>query len=88
MKAELLDLRGDTDGALSKYKAAIASASERGAISEQAIAEQRVGEFHLRRNRFEDGRIHLLRSIDLFEEWGAHGKSTQLREKHGDALTV
>jgi len=89
VKAELQDLthKKDKTGAISKYERAIQHAGVRGWIHDEASAEQRFSEFWLRENDNEAAKTHMLRSIELYETWGAKAKSDQLRGKYSDLLS-
>ena len=82
----MYDLQGDTVKAIEQYSSSINRASERNTIQDEALAEQRFGEFYLRQKNKHEARSHLLRSVRLFEEWGALAKAKQLHVKHKESL--
>ena len=75
-------MNGDSEGALSLYRAAVNAAASRGTPNSQAIAEQRFSEFYMRRDCLDEARYHLRLSIQLFSKWGAHGKVNHLRQRY------
>ena len=85
-EAEILDLQNDQVNAIRKYSASIHRARERNTIQDEALAEQRFGEFYLRQKNKPEARSHLLRSVRLYEEWGALAKAVQIRIKHKESL--
>ena len=85
-QAETYDLQGDAVKAIEQYSSSINRAGERSAIQDEALAEQRFGEFYLRQKNKREAHNHLLRSVRLYEEWGALAKSKQLRIKHKESI--
>ena len=82
----MYDLQGDTVKAIEQYSSSINRAGERNAIQDEALAEQRFGEFYLRQKNKREAYNRLLRSVRLYEEWGALAKAKQLRIKHKETL--
>lgn len=82
LRAEILDIKGDFNGAISYYNAAIAKASQIGWVKDHGTAKQRLAEHYLRRNNLEEGRWHIVGSIRLFKEWGAHGKVCHMKNRY------
>ena len=85
-EGEIYDLQGHSVKAITQYSDSIHRASERSVVQDEALAEQRFGEFYLRQQNKHEAQKHLLRSVRLYDQWGALAKAKQLRCKHRECL--
>eukprot|EP00957_Ditylum_brightwellii_P033993 2574466-Ditylum_brightwellii.AAC.1 len=77
LQAEMKSFLGENDDAFGKYESAIAVAGENGFIHEQAIANERAGDFFVRNG---DSRAsqYYGKSNTLYLQWGAQCKADHL----------
>jgi len=77
LQAEMFDVEGHSENASNMYDAAIAAAERNDFIHEQAIANERAGDFYQRHGDSKSyhyyGKAH-----DLYRQWGAFGKVEHL----------
>jgi predicted ATPase/HPt (histidine-containing phosphotransfer) domain-containing protein len=81
LRAESLSCRGEREGALNAFEAAIERASEASAIHHLALAFERCGLFHLREGRKRLALNALASACLHYERWGASAKVAQLRAR-------
>jgi len=77
LQAEAKSLLGKNEDALSKYELAIAIAGKNGFVHEQAIANERVGDFFLRNGDSRASQYYGISNI-LYRQWGAQCKADHL----------
>lgn len=78
IRAELEASAGRKHTALSLYDEAIELAEKEGFIHEQALACEKAGRILLEWDRKAEGLEYLAQARDLYEEWGATAKLSQL----------
>jgi hypothetical protein len=69
------------------YKVAILLAGHRGLIHDQALACECLGEYYLSKKNTVDIEYHLIKAVELYEEWGAMAKVEQMKSKHKKLLS-
>lgn len=82
VEAELNELTGDYHDAIQAYEAAIDHTVLHDFILEQALANELMAEFYIRRRAKRAARSTMLDAIGTYSRVGANGKATQLRGKH------
>ncbi|KAH0558987.1 hypothetical protein GP486_004400, partial [Trichoglossum hirsutum] len=86
LKAELCELQGDCGGALTSYEAALDHAQMHGFMVEEALANELLGEFCLRRGSRRAARNFIEDSIATYYQIGASGKANHVSKKHESLL--
>ncbi|WP_419661431.1 PAS domain S-box protein [Desulfosarcina variabilis] len=86
MLAEKARLKGEYWQAVELYSQSIEGARDNGFLSEEALANERLGQFWLDRGREELGRVHLRKAQKLYSLWGAKAKVNQLQVDYGPLL--
>jgi tetratricopeptide (TPR) repeat protein len=86
LEAELAALDGRRSIALKHYDISILLAGRQGFIQDQAMAHQKLGEFHLKSANMQDAEYHVGEAIKLYEEWGAFQKAHHIKVKHEKLL--
>jgi hypothetical protein len=81
MKAEVANLRGKHQEATNQYLTSIALLNRTKISSIQAIACERAGMYMIERGKTSVANDYLCESLRLYEEWGAKGKSDELRRE-------
>lgn len=82
LDGEKAALKGNFSAAQSNYEAGVALAARRGLINEQAIINERFGDFLVRCTKdYNESTYRYNCAIDLYKEWGATVKVQILREK-------
>lgn len=77
--------RDDLDVAEQRFKQTIASAKERGAAGDEAKARARLADVFVRRNRLEDAKRELQRSVELNADlYAAYFKLSRVLQRLGD----
>lgn len=84
--AEFADLGGKVMLAAKNFECAILIARNRGLLFDEAKCEQRYGEFLGRQKKTKLSSSRILRALDLYDHWGAHALSAELRARHTIAL--
>jgi hypothetical protein len=69
-----------------EYDNAIAKSGRRGFLNDQALANQRAGEYVLQQGDKDWAATYLNRARDLYIEWGALAKARQLEDKYVNLL--
>lgn len=80
--AELAAVRGDEGSALRTYERAIEEARNQRYLQEEALANERCGEFHLAQGRTRVALLYLSEARFLYTRWGAAAKVAQLEARH------
>ena len=83
MVAEKARLKGAYWQAVEFYSQSIDGARDNGFLSEEALANERFGQFWLERGREELSRVYLLKAQNLYRLWGAKAKVKQLAMHYG-----
>lgn len=73
-----LDLSNSFDVIKLLYNKAIASSSRSGILHDAAISNERAGKFMLKRGDEERAQDYLVRAAELYLDWGANAKVTQM----------
>jgi len=81
LETEIDILMGNTDNAIMKYNKAINAAAECRFIHEQAIANERAGDFCLSKGDVRAS-YYYGEAYILYFQWGARGKAAHLKKKH------
>jgi predicted ATPase len=79
IEAELASLGTQAD-AKEQYRIAILIASRWNLTSEQGLAHEKLADYCVRLGDLEDANFHYQRAIELYEVWGALGKTEHLRQ--------
>jgi hypothetical protein len=86
LNAELCEIVGDCSGSLRNYEAALDHAQMHGFILEEALANELMGEFCLRRGSRRAARNFIEDSIAAYNQIGASGKANHISKKHEPLL--
>eukprot|EP00957_Ditylum_brightwellii_P207661 15353954-Ditylum_brightwellii.AAC.1 len=78
IEAEVASLEGEHDIAIEKYDSAIAAAEVIGFLHEQAIGNERAGDFFLAHGSIKRATRYYGHAIDLYRRWGAQAKVDHL----------
>ena len=79
MEAELHGVANDIAKAKACYKEAIVHSKANNFIHEEALSMERAALFHLKIEEKDEAIIMLQQSYQLYQRWGAFGKSSQLK---------
>ena len=82
LRAENDAQKGEPISVKLAYDQAISSACRSGFMHHAALANERAGWFFLEQKDKDWAELYLLRSYELFDEWGAKAKTAQLEERH------
>lgn len=86
LNAEKSALSRNKVEAVKFYKEAIYIAGRRGAIHDQALANQQLAEFQRETGNLSDSKYHYNLAIQLYSQWGAQAKVLQLRRDQQKVL--
>lgn len=86
LKAELAATKKQSKAAVESFEQAILMAGRQGISHDQALANERLGDYYGSLNRMSDAEYHLQEAVKLYSEWGAVAKCEILRAKHGKLL--
>jgi len=78
IEAEVAHLKREYDAAVEKYDLAIAGAKVYGFIHEQAVSNERAGDFFLAHGKIKRATRYYGHAIDLYGQWGAQAKVDHL----------
>jgi predicted ATPase len=91
LRAELDDISGRNNPG-HDYEIAILMARRFQLISDEAICHERFADFCWTNGKLEGAKYHYNRSLQLYRDWGAHGKVKQLEEsllkRHPDYASI
>ena len=88
LEAEFDVLKGNFRGAFEKYDLAKTAAQRNGYLFERALTCERIGCALQTQNCPEEALAALNEAVQVYSEWGARTKVTQLREKMIPAIRV
>ena len=80
VEAELDWIKGDLSSGLERFESAIDVAQTHGYLFEHALACELAGRALCDVGRFEEGTEYLQNAAEVYNDWGAVAKSTQLKE--------
>lgn len=80
IEAEMYNAQKDYEKAAVCYEASVKAAGEHRFIHEEAIANELAGMFYLDRGLHQKSHEYFTRSIECFEQWGAHAMVRRLQE--------
>jgi hypothetical protein len=63
------------------FKEAVRFAGRRGFTHDQALANERLGDFFSRQRLKDDAKYHFSEAIKLYQKWGGHVKCERLHRK-------
>jgi hypothetical protein len=87
LEGELAAFKGNKFVAKNHFEAASVLAARYGFIQDAAFANERLGEFLLEDLDDEENSVYKLKeAIKLYDEWGAHAKAQQVRQKYEGIL--
>eukprot|EP00957_Ditylum_brightwellii_P211361 15366088-Ditylum_brightwellii.AAC.1 len=78
VEAEVAYSKGEYNVAIEKYDSAIVAAEVVGILHEQAICNERAGDFFLAHGNIKRATSHYGHAIDLYHRWGAQAKVDHL----------
>merc|ERR1712232_51375 len=81
LDAEKAALKGKKDVAIESYQQAALQAGRSGFIHDQALANERLGDFSLDIGDVDEAKYRYNEAIKLYGEWGASRKVRQLEEE-------
>lgn len=81
LDAEAAALQGKKQDATKKYKDAVLKATRVGMTQDQALANERFGDFLLEVDERSEAAYHFSLAIQLYKEWGAGRKVSQLERR-------
>jgi predicted ATPase/class 3 adenylate cyclase len=82
LDAELARGRGDGEGAMRHYEAAIEGARAHGFPQDEGLACERAGRFHADGGRARLARFYLMDAVHAYARWGAQAKVDQLQAEY------
>ncbi len=86
IEAELSAMDGKVKEALELYDQAISAAGENDFIQNEALANERAGEFWYNRGKHEFAGIYLAKAFKAYRLWGAKSKCSFMQEKYGGLM--
>lgn len=86
IEAELASIRGDNEGAIKHYRAAIEGAAKYAFLHEQALATELLGMHYLAQGQQDVAEFYVGRARRLYRRWGANAKVAQLDKRFGKTI--
>ncbi|KAI9801461.1 MAG: hypothetical protein M1833_002693 [Piccolia ochrophora] len=80
---ELCEAADDYGGAIQAYETAIDQAERHGFVMEEALANELMGNFFLRRGASRAARVLIRKAVAAYRRISAHGKASQVHQEHG-----
>jgi len=86
IESEISRISGREMEALDFYSHAIELAGKYEFMKDEAIAQELLGKFWLKRGNGDYGRLHLRKAFDFYQFWGAVHKIQDMKEKYSEYL--